>query len=149
ANSNQYCYIVYAVDFCGNKTAYNKHCAVYAKIKPQQNTLRISWTPYVGFTPDSVNVQQYVSGKWITRKKDKATDTVYNDTGITCLKRIYRIFVYYSSSGAKAYSDSVSGTPVDTVPPTSPPNILMSFDPFIHTKINAAWKTVGNKDVAG
>jgi len=149
-NTNYYCYYIVAVDNCGNKTSYNQHCTMLAKVIPQQRALKITWNPYVGFTPDSVKVQQYVNGKWINRAVKKATDSVFLDTGITCLKRYYRIRDLYNVTKAVSLSDSVFGTPIDTVPPQSPPNTLMTFDPKVINKIDMTWTTVyGTNDVAG
>jgi gliding motility-associated-like protein len=148
-NTNSYCYKVVAVDHCGNRQVYDPHCVIKSRIKPLQRGLQISWSPYSGFTPDSVKVQQYSSSKWITRKIANITDTTWSDTGITCAKRTYRILAYKNTGSITTISDSIAGTPIDTVLPNVPAWSLISYDKTTTNQINISFKTSGNNDVAG
>jgi hypothetical protein len=146
---NTYCYQVVAVDHCGNRQAYDPHCVMRAKIKIQQRALVVSWTPYSGFTPDTMKLQQYVGGKWITRKIVKNTDTTWSDTGITCVKKTYRLLAYLNSGKLSSVSDSVAGTPTDSIAPATPAWTMVSFDKTTTSQIDISFKTSADNDISG
>jgi hypothetical protein len=122
AGKTQYFYKINATDTCGNTSGYSTvHSPVLLKGKPGNLRSFLEWRNYIGFTPDTVEIQKFISGKWQVLSVVKNTDSAYTDsTNIGCnIPYAYRIASHGGIGSLFSYSDTITVTPFDTLPPAN------------------------------
>ncbi|RYD83502.1 MAG: hypothetical protein EOP53_00680 [Sphingobacteriales bacterium] len=118
--TNIYCYKIKAKDTCGNMASgfSNEHCTVKLTGTNGQYEAFLGWNRYAGYVADTVEIQQYISGKWKALKFAGLTDSTHRETNLKCgVNYYYRIVYRSNTSGYFSVSDSVKITPFDTIPP--------------------------------
>jgi fibronectin type 3 domain-containing protein len=123
AAKTRYYYRIRVADSCGNTTTGKVNAPVFLQGTAGQYESILNWKNYLGKNiygislyrgTDSANLSSY--------KVLSATDTAYNDTGLTCGKTYYYQLheFFYPLTGSQqlqTVSDYVKVTPVDTVKP--------------------------------
>jgi len=83
------------------------------------NTL--NWTPYIGFTTSRYIIYKYLNGKWVKTDSVSGTTSTYTDTGLACnIPYYYKVQAISNVPPFTSYSDSISLTPYNTIPPKAP-----------------------------
>ena len=111
-----YYYRMYAIDTCGNiSTIANEHAFVHVDAIPQNESILLNWTPYVGFPVgkydvirDGVVVASFLGGSTLS----------YLDTNLLCINKYkYTIKTYGLDQLTYSLSNEDIASPFDTTAP--------------------------------
>ena len=121
-SKNVYCYNIIPVDQCSNRGSYSPYCLFKLSGQGKQMYSRLTWKLFSGYTLSKIQILRYDKGAWSAiGNASKVTDTLYNDTNVTCKSYYYKIAGYESGGNSQiTYSDSILVSPIDTISPPAP-----------------------------
>ena len=126
---NRYYFEVKAVDSC-NAAILSKTTKVHSPVKISGQALnlanQINWKRYEGFKINDFVVQRLNGALWANIATVAAGDTTYTDSNIACHTAFYYRINAIENGGnsAKAYSDTIKLTPLDTI---APPQVNLNY----------------------
>ena len=145
--TTQYCYQVFAVDSCSDLRSLTSetHCPVLLTGKEGNRQNELVWTNYKGYSVQDYEVEIWESGQWVSLTT--TTDTAFRHDSLDCnVPQHYRIKTNQQSGSEVSFSDSITLTPFDTVPPAAPGIHYASVDGS-DTSVYFSWDSDGKKDI--
>ncbi|MEX0967750.1 MAG: SBBP repeat-containing protein, partial [Bacteroidia bacterium] len=128
------CYAVFSLDSCLNETSSDTFCIIILTGEGGQSANYLNWHPYRGLPISGYVLQKSDGTGWTSLATP--VDTFFTDTPITCeVSSDYRVFAISGSD--TSFSNTITLTPLDTIPPVAP--VLKSASVLLNQTIELNW----------
>ncbi len=152
ASQAAFTYTMSVIDTCNNYSEIQdtSHTTIELSATAGQLSVDLDWTPYVGWFPPPDKYVIYRGRSFPLDSIGETTDTVFQDTALSCnVRYFYRVQVRRSGGGFcdTVWSDTASAVPVDNVLPQTPEFCVVTVaDNYVDVIVKFFSSTSGDND---